>query len=48
MDVLSTKQNRVIDKELDLIARQDDQKVKYKNLTEYIELEGIQEQCRRT
>jgi hypothetical protein len=33
-DVLNTKQNRVLDKELDLIARQDDQEVKHKSLTE--------------
>ena len=38
MDVLNIRQNKDPDKELDLIARQDDQEIKHKNLTEYMEL----------
>jgi hypothetical protein len=42
-DSVNTRQNRVLDKELHLIARQDDQEVKHKSLIEYMEFEGIQE-----
>jgi hypothetical protein len=45
MDVLNTRQNKVHDKDLDLIAKQDHQEVKHKSLIEYIELKGLQEQC---
>ena len=48
IDVLKTKQNRVLNKELDLIARLDDQEVKHKSLTEYRKLERVQEQRSRT
>jgi hypothetical protein len=36
MDVLNIRQNKVFDKELDLIAKQDDKEIKYKNLIENI------------
>jgi hypothetical protein len=45
--VLNIRQNRVPDKELDLIVKQDDQEVKHKSLTEYLEL-GVQKQRPRT
>jgi hypothetical protein len=41
VDIKNTRHNIILDKELDLIAKQDDQEVKHKNLTKYIELEGI-------
>jgi hypothetical protein len=44
MDVLNTRQNRVPNKELDLIAKQDEQEDKHKSLIEYIESRGVQEQ----
>jgi hypothetical protein len=43
-DVLNIRQKKVFDKELDLIARQDDQKTKHKSLIKYIKLDKIQEQ----
>jgi hypothetical protein len=45
MDVLNTRQNKVLDKKIDLNTRQNDQEVKHKNLTKYIELERVQKQC---
>jgi hypothetical protein len=46
-EVLNTRQNIVLNKKLNLIARQDDQEHKHKSLIRYIELEGVQEQLPR-
>ena len=43
MDILNTRQNIVVEKEVELNVRQDNQELEHKNLTEYIELEKIQE-----